>query len=209
MFALTKPSSERVNRFINEQRKLPFSYPEAGATNSDLPSGYNIDHNRIQLGHGEETFLNAVAAVQSWAMHDLGWVEICWPDAPIAADATVAVLCRHFGFWSCHPAKIVYVVDDVDDQARRYGFAYGTLPAHDEQGEERFLIEWRREDDSVWYDILAFSRPASILAKFGYPLVRMLQKRFGKDSKQSMLRVVGEAQRQGSGPVMTKTQDGQ
>jgi len=193
MFALTKPSAERIQRFINEQRELPFSYPEVGATNSILPAGYNIDHNRIQLGHGERTFNRAVAAVRSWKMQDIGWLELCWPTAPIEVGSAVAVLCRHFGFWSCHPAKIVYVIDEADQQSRRFGFGYGTLPAHDEQGEERFLIEWRREDDSVWYDILAFSRPASFLAKAGSPLVRMLQKRFGVDSKRAMLNQVLEA----------------
>lgn len=190
MFALTKPSAERIRQFINEQRDLPLSYPEVGATNSTLPAGYNIDHNRIQLGHGEQTFQRAVAAVRNWKMHDLGWLELCWPDAPIEVGSAVAVLCPHFGFWSCHPAKIVYVIDEADEQARRFGFGYGTLPAHDEQGEERFLIEWRHDDDSVWYDILAFSRPSSFLARLGYPLVRKLQRKFGRDSKQVMFATV-------------------
>ncbi len=187
MFALTKPSAERIQRFLNDQHELPFSYPEVGATNSTLPDDYNIDHNRIQLGHGEQVFNRAVEAVRSWKMQDMDWLELCWPEAPIEIGSTVAVLARHFGFWSCHPARVVYVIDEADEQSRRFGFGYGTLPAHDEQGEERFLIEWRHEDDSVWYDILAFSRPASVMAKLGYPLVRMLQKRFGRDSKQAML----------------------
>ncbi|MDX2044602.1 MAG: DUF1990 domain-containing protein [Acidobacteriota bacterium] len=192
MFALTKPPAKRIQQFLNEQRHHPFSYSETGATNAQLPAGYNIDHNRIQLGYGEQVFHQAVAAVRNWKMHDLGWVELCWAKAPIEVGSTVGVLCKHFGFWSCHPARIVYVIDEADDHSRRFGFGYGTLPAHDEQGEERFLIEWRREDDSVWYDILAFSRPASLMARLGYPLVRMLQKRFGRQSKQAMLAVIAE-----------------
>ena len=190
MFAIAKPSAERIRRFLDEQRELPLSYSHVGASNATLPAGYNIDHNRIQLGHGEQVFNRAVTAVRNWKMHDLGWLELCWPDAPIEAGSTVAVLCRHFGFWSCHPAKVVYVIDEADEHSRRFGFGYGTLPAHDEEGEERFLIEWRREDDSVWYDILAFSRPSSFLARLGYPLVRMLQRRFGQDSKQVMFNTV-------------------
>lgn len=195
MFFLRKPSAEQVQRFLNGQKELSFSYPEAGATNFTLPSGYNIDHNRIRLGEGEQVFKQAAAGMRSWQMFNLGWLEICWPDAPIKVGSTVGVLCLHFGFWSCHPARIVYVIDEADDRARRFGFAYGTLPAHDEKGEERFLIEWLHEDDSVWYDILAFSRPATVLAKLGYPLVRMLQKRFGRDSKQAMLRHLLAAKR--------------
>ena len=39
-------------------------------------------------------------------------------------------------------------------RTRKFGFAYGTLPDHAATGEERFLIEWNQDDDSVWYDIL-------------------------------------------------------
>jgi len=192
MFALTKPSAARIRCFLDTQQDLSLSYSQVGATYGELPSGYNIDHNRIQLGQGEQAFQRAVAAVRNWKMHDLGWLELCWPNAPIEIGSTVAVLCSHFGFWSCHPAKIVYVIDEADEHSRRFGFGYGTLPAHDEVGEERFLIEWQFKDDSVWYDILAFSRPASVMARIGYPLVRMLQKRFGKESKDAMLRAVAQ-----------------
>lgn len=118
-------------------------------------------------------------------MFDLGWVRLLWPDAPIEAGTTVAVLARHYGFWSLNASRIVYMIDE-DDQIRRYGFAYGTLADHGECGEERFSVEWRLEDDSVWYDLFAFSRPAHLLSKVGYPLARTLQKRFARDSKRAM-----------------------
>jgi len=70
-----------------------------------------------------------------------------------------------------------------------------TLPEHVESGEERFLIEWDRSDDSVWFDILAFSRPNKFFTWLGYPFVRRLQKRFGRDSAASMLRAVGSGAR--------------
>ena len=77
--------------------------------------------------------------------------------------------------------RIVYVLVEP----RRFGFAYGTLPAHVERGEERFLVEWCA-DDSVWYDILAFSRPNHWLVRLGYPITRLLQKRFARDSMRVM-----------------------
>jgi uncharacterized protein (UPF0548 family) len=64
------------------------------------------------------------------------------------------------------------------------------LEDHVERGEESFLIEWRRSDDSVWYDILAFSRPKHILAWLGYPLVRRAQKHFARTSAAAMFRAV-------------------
>ncbi|HMV50117.1 MAG TPA: DUF1990 domain-containing protein [Blastocatellia bacterium] len=192
MFCFTKPSKKSILQIIEAQRHLPFSYTEIGATNHSLPAGYTIDHNRIRLGSGEAVFNAAVAALRNWKMFDIGWVKLCFPDTPIEVGATVAVLAGHFGFWSLHPARIVYLVDEETAEARRFGFAYGTLPAHGERGEERFLIEWRRDDDSVWYDLLAFSQPKALLAKLGYPLSRMLQRRFARASKQAMLRAARE-----------------
>ena len=39
------------------------------------------------------------------------------------------------------------------------------------------MVEWCA-DDSVCYDILAFSRPNHWLVRLGYPITRRLQKRF-------------------------------
>ncbi|MCU1295916.1 MAG: hypothetical protein JWO91_194 [Acidobacteriaceae bacterium] len=77
---------------------------------------------------------------------------------------------------------------DEDGPIKRFGFAYGTLGEHAESGEERFAVEWNQAEDAVWYDILAFSRPHKALAKLGYPLSRVLQKRFAEDSKAAMLK---------------------
>ncbi|MBL8825201.1 MAG: DUF1990 family protein [Planctomycetia bacterium] len=52
------------------------------------------------------------------------------------------------------------------------------------------MIEWNRGDNSVWYDILAFSRPNHVLIRLGYPLVRRAQKRFTRESAASMLKAV-------------------
>jgi uncharacterized protein (UPF0548 family) len=57
----------------------------------------------------------------------------------------------------------VYVIDE-EGPVKRFGFAYGALAEHEESGEERFTIEWNRDDDKVWYYILAFSRPRQMLA---------------------------------------------
>ena len=77
----------------------------------------------------------------------------------------------------------------------RFGFAYGTLPDHAGSGEERFLVEWDRASGEVWYDILAFSRPHWLLTRLGYPYMRRLQKRFGRESAAAMVRAVGNPER--------------
>ena len=185
MFLLTKPSSARVHELIAAQRDLPFSYEEIGATRTNPPSGYKIDHNRVQLGFGKECFARAVNAVRNWKQFDLGWVEAVPADTPLQVNAAIGVLARHLGFWSLNVARIVYLIDE-QGPIDKFGFAYGTVISHVERGEERFTVEWHHEDDSVWYDILAFSRPNQMLVWLGLPFARSLQKRFAKDSLNKM-----------------------
>jgi uncharacterized protein (UPF0548 family) len=189
MFLLHRPSDQQVREVLAAQRDQPFSYPYAGVAGHAAPGGYKTDHNRIKLGEGSQVFAKAVEAIKRWEMFNIGWLQLCWPDAPIEVGSGVAVLAHHLGFWSLNACRIVRVIDE-DGDLPRYGFIYGTLPDHAECGQERFTVEWRREDDSVWYDILAYSRPNQLFAKVGYPVTRLLQKRFARDSKQAMLRSV-------------------
>jgi uncharacterized protein (UPF0548 family) len=122
-------------------------------------------------------------------MFNLTWVSLCWPTAPIEIGSTVAVLARALGLWSLNACRIVYLVEEKGE-IEKFGFAYGTLPDHAERGEERFQVEWHHEDNSVWYDILAFSRPNQLPARIAKPYIRTLQKRFAAGSKQAMLRAV-------------------
>ena len=94
----------------------------------------------------------------------------------------------HFGFWSLNATRIVYVIEE-HGTCEKYGFAYGTLTEHGEIGEERFAVEFHTQDESVWYDLFAFSRPR-LAARIAYPLSRYLQNRFAMDSKLAMKRAV-------------------
>ena len=164
MFRLTAPSEAEVRRFIVKQRGSRFSYLEVGASAGDLPSRYNVDHNRIQLGKGAVAWRRAVTAITGWQMFNIPWVRLYWPSAPMEVGTDVAVAVHHFGFHSLNACRIVYVVDE-DRSTKRFGFAYGTLLEHAESGEERFTVEWRRDQDEVWYDLLAFSGPRKMAAR--------------------------------------------
>lgn len=183
MFTLSEPSHQDVASFISSQSDLPFSYAAVGATKSTPPAGYTVDHNRIQLGRGADVYQRAVAALRQWRQFDLGWVSIATPSVKVEQGAIVAVKAWACGMWSLNACRVVYVIDEPE---ARFGFAYGTLPDHIERGEERFLIEWNAGDDSVWYDILAFSRPRHPLVRLGFPVGRVMQKRFARDSLSRM-----------------------
>ncbi|MGH7818386.1 MAG: DUF1990 family protein [Candidatus Binatia bacterium] len=189
MLRLRKPSDEEARAFVAAQRGEPFSYAEVGCTRAAPPPGFVVDHNRMKLGHGEDAFRRAVAALRRWEMFRLGWVELLWPDAPIEEGTVVGVRVSLLGLWSLNACRIVYTIDRKEPP-RTIGFAYGTLQAHAESGEERFSVEWHATDDSVWYDILACSRPGHVLTKLGYPVARALQRRFARDSLAAMSRAV-------------------
>lgn len=75
-------------------------------------------------------------------------------------------------------------------RVEKFGFAYGTLPEHGERGEERFSVEYYKADETVWYDLYAFSQPHNFWAKVGYPLSRYLQKQFAAELKKAMQEAV-------------------
>lgn len=188
MWLLRKPTPRQMDAFLAEQRPLVHSYAEIGQSDRETPPGYNLDHNRVALGYGGAAFEAGCDLLRRWRMFPPGWTQIHPPDASIERGSVVAVLARAFGFWWLNACRIVFVIDE-DQPVRRFGFAYGTLPGHAERGEERFCIEWLA-DDSVHYDIRAFSRPRFWPAKLAGPLARRLQRRFARDSLSAMARQV-------------------
>ncbi|MBK7973534.1 MAG: DUF1990 domain-containing protein [Deltaproteobacteria bacterium] len=192
MWSITRPSAARIAAAIRDQSPRPVSYAEVGRSDGgDAPPGFDLDHNRLLLGHGEPAFRAACDALRAWRMFPAPWTAIEPPGAPIATGTVVAMLAHSLGLWWLNTCRIVYVVDE-ESPIRRFGFAYGTLPRHVEKGEERFTVEWLA-DDSVWYDIRAFSRPRYWMVRLGYPIARALQRRFVRDSKAAMQATVAAA----------------
>ena len=113
MFMIREPSDDDVARFIASQRDLPFTYAEVGATNARPPAGYNVDHNRIQLGSGETTYRSAVDALKNWRHFELGWVGIVPRGVPVEVGATVAVQAKSFWLWSLNACRIVYLINEA------------------------------------------------------------------------------------------------
>ena len=191
MCSLLRPDNRQLQRFLEAQAAQSFSYTETGQSSDAARAGYDLDHNRVLLGQGKPVFAAACQALAQWQMFPTPWTEI-WPvGAKQDVGTPVLMIARVFGLWWVNACRIVYRLDD-QPAARRFGFAYGTLPGHIEQGEERFMIEWDRADN-VWYDLRAFSRPSYWLVRLGYPIVRRLQRRFVLQSQASMRRIVADA----------------
>ncbi len=209
MLPFRQPSDARIAAFLATHASRPYTYDEIGASRTSPPSGYAVDHHRVLLGHGLATFQAAGVALCDWQMFRLAWVTLrpkanaggqlgkksssfACAERPVVEGQVLAVIARVAGVWFLNACRIVYVWQDAG-AIDHFGFAYGTLDAHMACGEERFCVEWHHADDSVWYDVLAFSRPRHVLFRLGYPLARWVQRRFAREGGAAMAQAVAGA----------------
>jgi uncharacterized protein (UPF0548 family) len=186
MFLISRPSSQAIERFLRHSQPLPLSYSPVGMV-SAATVRHRLDEEVVVIGRGNADFERARRALAAWKPFDIGWVELFPLHAPPTIGTVVAVLIRHFGFWSLNGCRVVYAVGD-EDQDHRCGFAYGTLTNHAEGGEELFEVFMDPKTDDVKYRIRAVSWPQVTLTRLGQPLVRLLQARFRRDSAEAMKR---------------------
>ncbi len=112
MFTLFEPSEKEIENFLAAQRNLPFSYDEVGASKDRIPSGYPINHHRIQIGNGAGAFVRAKNAIQNWTMYKLEWTRIYPARVPFTVGAVVCVVVNHHFCWSLNPCRIVYFIEE-------------------------------------------------------------------------------------------------
>jgi len=173
VFRFRRPNAAHLSHFLARQRTAPLTYPEVGASfEDDLPAGYHHVRGHAVLGAGDETWGRAREGIRHWAAHIGAAITVAPNDAPIVEGTTVAVITRAGPLVVVGACRIVLVVDEPD----RYGFAYCTLPAHPEEGEERFVVT-RDPNTTVSFEVVAFSRPHDRLTKLGGPVPRALQRR--------------------------------
>jgi uncharacterized protein (UPF0548 family) len=184
---LTRPLSRtRLDELVAEQSPLAPTYAEVGGTrDATFPPGYQHDRYEALLGGDQRSFSAGVAALNRWEAHRGAGVDVTPVDVAIADGATVVLALPLGPFRAIAACRVVYVIDEPDT----FGFGYGTLPLHPEQGEEAFLIE-RDGDGLVWFRLAAFSRPKDRLARIGAPVSRVIQRRVTRGYLRAMTRAV-------------------
>ncbi|WP_155371263.1 DUF1990 family protein [Catellatospora vulcania] len=163
---------------------MSFSYAEVGATrDGDLPRGYH--HLRYRTRIGDASVMAAAAeAVLTFAPQRAVGVRIT-ADGPRAVEGLAVT--SGLGAGSLRiPAPCLVVW--VEDGPQRAGFAYGTLPGHPESGEEAFLVELI--NGSVWYSVIAFSRPARWYTRAAGPIVIAFQHAYARLLARALRRLV-------------------
>jgi uncharacterized protein (UPF0548 family) len=162
------------------------TYEHTGAAlTGELPVGFHHDHYTTVLGTGENTFHRAVEGLQTWQAHGLPFVRVVPSGAEIRPGATVIVLLGPSRLAIAAPCRVVAVVNEPS----RWGFAYGSLPGHPEQGEEGFVVSIA-EDGTVLFEVTAFSRRTDFLLRLSGPLGRALQQRGSRGYLRALRRFV-------------------
>lgn len=186
-FHLRKPA-RRIGT-LHEPSTEPYSYPDVGATRTEPPTGWACDRLVDDVGVGADAFDRVKQAIRSYQMFQQSWVDLIHAD-PLAPGAEVVFASRQFGVWTLNACRVVYLVDEEDEERARFGFAYGTLANHAVAGEERFLATWDKRSDIVDFEVFKFSLPRHPLVKIMSPLARGIQRKFSEDAVLTVKRAV-------------------
>jgi uncharacterized protein (UPF0548 family) len=192
MLRLLRASKEQKERLLAAASEVTPSSPSlltvTGSLLGKLPKGFAHDLSRSEIGRGWHAFEAAREAFQRWDQFDLGWVRVVNANAAITIGQLVGVEAHTACFWSVNISRVTEMIDSP----ARFGFLYTTTALHMEEGQERFVLEFDPETESVSYLLEAVSRPRHFLARMAYPFSRAMQHRFARDSHARMRRGVAD-----------------
>ena len=172
MLRLRRPDDELLGRVLAEQRELAPRYPGVGGTTAGhAPPGFHHDRFGADLGTGSGVFDRAVAALREWGPQRGAGLAVR-ADGPIATGTTVALAAPLPVGYAVAACRIVATTETEAE----FAFAYGTLPLHPEEGEERFAVVRDAATGAVRFEIRVFSRPKDAFARLGAPVARRLQR---------------------------------
>jgi uncharacterized protein (UPF0548 family) len=169
---LSRPSEAYLSELEGRLGDASFTYSEVGATAGPVPPNYRVERSVAYLGNGPAVWARSQEALRGWQAHRGAGATVHPAGAALAQGTTVIVTMPLWPVYIVAPCRVAYSTDDP----RHFGFAYGTLPGHPEQGEESFHVV-KDDDGGVRFEIVSFSRPASFITQLGGPFSRSVQRR--------------------------------
>ena len=167
---LVRPSADELRSLADAGATDSLTYGPIGISlMAKPPPGYRLDRWSRSLGLGGHVFDRAVDTLRNWRMHEGAGLIVCAAGPP-ALNVVVAMAAPLPIGW----VEVVCRVVDVVDERDRFGFTYGTLSVHPEQGEESFSV-LRSDDGKIVLEIVVASRPRHVLARAVPPVARRLQ----------------------------------
>jgi uncharacterized protein (UPF0548 family) len=167
---LRRPASDDLAQLVVSGCADSLTYEPVGMTAlATAPPGYRLDSTSCLLGRGDHVFEAAADTIRQWQVQKGAGIVVL-ADGPPRVGQVVAMSA---------PLPIGYIdlacrVVDVVDSGERFGFAYGTLSVHPQQGEESFTVS-RQSNDDITFEIVAVSRPRNPVARAFSPIARRLQ----------------------------------
>ncbi|XP_050241626.1 UPF0548 protein At2g17695-like isoform X1 [Quercus robur] len=155
-----RPSPQEQKACINKSGAFNYDAKFRGATAKPLSclqedkelskDGFLLNHARVLVGSGLETFEKGKSALQTWRHFGLDWAFVD-SKTPIQNGVKFCVCLKEFLPWMMMPLQVVYVNDKrkANKAMVSFGFGSGTLQGHLLAGEERFSIELD-ENNQVW-----------------------------------------------------------
>jgi len=167
-----RPDETALARVLHQSSIGRPTYDFVGATvDSSIPSPYAVREHHRDLGRGDDVFASAVRGMRAWVQHRGVLARVHPAGAPLHEGGTVLVVLPAGPIVVLAPCRIIHAVDE----ARRFGFAYGSLPGHPETGEEAFLLD-QLPDGTVRFTIRVSSRSSTPLLRLVEPVVAVFQR---------------------------------
>ncbi|CAM9491168.1 unnamed protein product [Ectocarpus sp. 4 AP-2014] len=209
-----KHSETALTGFLSEIATRSFNHDHVGITavqpplrapSSTLvvPKGFRVNARRQLLGTGSKVYDRAVRV----GLRERGIVNrLQWASMEVAEQDSrrwkegmgLLTVVKCYGvLWSANPCRLVYAHWDRElprslGKGRFSSLGFSTVVGHMIEGEERFSIEFREQDSTVWLDLYSVSRGSGVLGKIAMPFIRPIQKAFFAGQCREMLRLVAE-----------------
>ncbi|KAK3410541.1 UPF0548 protein At2g17695 [Eucalyptus grandis] len=201
----SRPSAEQQKQCINKSGPFNYDAKYRGATAKAVSilkedcelhkDGFLLNHARVLVGSGRDTYEKGKNALQSWRHFGLNWTFVD-SKTRVQNGVKFCVCVKEFLPWLVMPLEVVFVNESQKSKkggalgGASFRFGGGTLKGHLLAGEESFSIELD-ENNQVWYEILSFSKPAHFLSFIGYPYVQLRQKYFAHQSSNAVRKHLG------------------
>ena len=183
---LRRPGSDATADLVNGCAADHLTYEPAGISlGPTVPAGFRRRRWSVEL-HGAQAFERAVAAIRGWEVHRGSGLTVV-ADGGLAVGTNVVITAPLPIGYVDVACRIVAVIDEED----RFGFAYGTLSVHPEQGEEAFLVS-RSAHVSATFSVEAISRSAYRLGRLAPFVTDRLQNQANNRYLRAMERAVAD-----------------
>jgi uncharacterized protein (UPF0548 family) len=140
-----------------------------------------INDYKRYLGNNPKLFTSAVNSIKKCVMYNTPHTYF-FTDSDICISGTNAlIVSKQYYIWTVNPIRIVVAGRFTDGSDTLYRFVAGTLPGHEEQGEECFTVR-ETEFSNVWYNVFSFYKPSRIITKLCIYFIKRVVNRFTADS---------------------------